>query len=93
MALIFASLHFDAKRPVSHDVLNIIESSFSIFTPTESGPDDLLLFKSLSFFSMVAASKLITSLLSAKGFYSIFHVFSPSIVKTLLNCDANAPVL
>ena len=68
-------------------------NSFSIFALTKSGPVDLLMSSSLSFFSMVAASKLIASLLSGKVFSSIFHVFSPSIVKTLLNYDANASAL
>ena len=42
---------------------------------------------------MVAASKLITSFLSGKVFSAIFHEFSPSIVKTLSNYDANASAL
>ena len=39
-------------------------NSFSIFALAKSGPGDFLMLKPLSFFSMVAASKLITSLLS-----------------------------
>ena len=96
-----ASFHFDGRRSVSCDVLNIKDNtgavstanSFIIFTLTESDPCDLLMFKPLSFFSMVAASKVIIRLLSVKVFSSIFHIFSPSIVKTLFNRDANASVL
>ena len=63
---------------------------FGIFTFTKCGLGDLPVLKPLRFFSMVAASsKLIASLLSGKPFSSIFHVFSPSIVKALFNCDAN----
>ena len=64
-------------------------NSFSIFALTRSGPGHLLISRPLSFFSMVGASKLIASLLSGKAFSSIFHIFSPSIVKTLPNCDAS----
>ena len=68
----FASFHFDSRQPVSYDVLNIIDNtgamdsanSFSIFALTKSGSGDLLMFKPFSFFSMVAASKLIANLLS-----------------------------
>ena len=62
--LIFTSFHFVGRRPVSYDVLNIIDNtgamgssdSFSIFALTKSGPDDLLTFKPLRFLSMVPAS-------------------------------------
>ena len=66
--LIFTSFHFAGRRPVSYDVLNIIDNtgamgssdSFSIFALTKSGdltkPGDLLMFKPLSFLSMVSAS-------------------------------------
>ena len=68
-------------------------NSYSIFALTKSDPGDLLMSRPLSFFSMVSTSKLIASLLSNKTFSSIFHVFPPSVVKSLLNCDVNASAL
>ena len=89
IGLIFVSFHSDGRRPVSYDVLNIIgnigamgsANCFNIFAVTKFDPGHLLMFKPLSLFSMVAASKLISRLLSGRVFYSIFHVFSPLIVK------------
>ena len=85
------------------DVSNITDNTgamgsanfFSIFALTKSGSGDLLMFQPLSLYSMVAASKLITSLLSGKVFSAVFHEFSFSIVKTqaLLDCDSNASAL
>ena len=100
IVLIFPSFPFDGRRPVSYDALNIIDNtgaidsanSYSIFALVKSSPGDLPTFKSLSFFSMAVASEQI-SLLSGKVFSSIFHLSFPSIVKTLLNSDANASAL
>ena len=78
-----ASFQFDGRRPVSDDVLNIIDNTgimvsanfSSILALNKSCSGDLLMFKPLSFLSMVAASKLITSLLSGKVFSSISAYF------------------
>ena len=50
-------------------------NSFSISVLTKSDPGDLFMSKPLSVFSMVAASKLIASLLLSKAFSSTFTHF------------------
>ena len=58
-----------------------------------SGSGGFFKFKAVSFFSVVEASNQITNLLLGKDFFSIHHDYSPSVVKTLASCDANAPAL